>query len=85
MPSSKVNNFAEATSNPQILHRNMVVEIDHPVSGKYKAAGNPIKMPGAEEVFEHAPLLGQHNEEILTSLLEYSPEDVAALRDEGVI
>ena len=85
VPSSKVNNFAEATSNPQILHRNMVVEIDHPVSGKYKAAGNPIKMSGAEEVFEHAPLLGQHNEEILTGLLEYSAEDVAALRDEGVI
>ncbi|MEE9199508.1 MAG: CoA transferase [Dehalococcoidia bacterium] len=86
VPNSKVNNFAEALSNPQVLLRDMVVEIDHPVSGQYKAAGNPIKMSQSEaEVFEPAPMLGQHNEEVLTTLLDYSPEQVASLREEGVI
>ena len=86
VPCGKVNNFAEATSHPQVLHRNMVVEIDHPVSGKYKSAGNPIKMSQIEEeVFAPAPLLGQHNEEVLTKLLGYSPAEIASLQAEGVI
>ena len=86
VPSSKVNNLAEALSHPQVLHRNMVVEIDHSISGRYKSAGNPIKMSQTEkEVFGPAPLLGQHNQEILTTLLGYSSDDVESLGKEGVI
>ena len=86
VPSSKVNNFAEALSNPQILHRKMVVEQEHPVSGKYKAAGNPIKMSDTEnETFAPAPTLGQHNREVLMDLLDYSEDDVAELEKEGAI
>ena len=86
VPAAKVNNFAEALSNPQILHREMVVEQEHPVSGKYKAAGNPIKMSDTEdETFAPAPTLGQHNREVLMGLLDYSENEVAALEKEGAI
>ena len=86
VPAAKVNNFAEALSNPQILHRKMVVEQEHPVSGKYKAAGNPIKMSDTEEeTFVPAPTLGQHNREVLMGLLDYSEDEVAALEKEGAI
>ena len=86
VPCGKVNNFAEALSHPQVLLRNMVVETRHPKSGTYKMAGNPIKMTQAEnEVFNPAPMLGQHDEEILTGILDYSSEEVATLREEGVI
>jgi len=86
VPSAKVNNLAEALSNPQVLHRSMVVELDHPVSGKYKSAGSPIKMTQTEnETFNPAPLLGQHNQEVLTGLLDYSPEEVEGFKREGVI
>ena len=86
VPSAKVNNFAEALSNPQILHRKMVVEQEHPVSGSYKAAGNPIKMTDTEqEAFAPAPTLGQHNREVLTGLLNYSEDEVAELEKQGAI
>jgi crotonobetainyl-CoA:carnitine CoA-transferase CaiB-like acyl-CoA transferase len=86
VPAAKVNNFAEALSNPQILHREMVVEQEHPVSGKYKSAGNPIKMSETEhETFAPAPTLGQHNREVLMGLLDYSEDEVAALEKERAI
>ena len=47
VPIAPVNNVAQALNDPQISHRNMVVEVDHPVAGKYRMPGNPIKMgPG---------------------------------------
>ncbi|MFQ5933163.1 MAG: CaiB/BaiF CoA transferase family protein [Dehalococcoidia bacterium] len=86
VPCGKVNNLAEATSHPQVLHRNMIVEVDHPKSGKHRSAGNPIKMSQIqEEVFDPAPLLGQHNEEVLTGLLDYSLGEVDSFRKKGVI
>ena len=62
----------------------MLVEADHPVAGKYKMPGNPIKM-GQEEVFHPAPTLGQHNEEVLGGLLGYSSSEIEALKDGGII
>ena len=86
VPCGKVNNFAEALSHPQVLLRNMVVETRHSKSGIYKMSGNPIKMTQTEnEAFNPAPLLGEHNDEILTGILDYSSDAVAALREEGVI
>jgi crotonobetainyl-CoA:carnitine CoA-transferase CaiB-like acyl-CoA transferase len=73
VPVAEINNVAQAFSNPQVLHRNMIVEFDHPLGGKVKTIGNPFKMSGIEkEVFNPPPLLGQHNEDIICSLLGYS-------------
>ena len=59
VPIAPINTIAEAFQDPQVLHRNMLVEADHPVAGKYRMPGNPIKM-GPEEEFRPAPTLGQH-------------------------
>jgi CoA:oxalate CoA-transferase len=51
----------------------MIVEVEHPVAGKMKVAGNPIIMsltPGAVE--QPAPLLGQHSEEVMKEVLGFS-------------
>ncbi len=86
IPSGPVNNMKAALEDPQVLHRKMVVEIDHPEIGKYTALGNPIKSSSMEDGdFEPPPLLGQHTDEVLSSLLGMSAEDVQALRDEGVV
>ena len=84
VPIAPVNNIAEAFDDPQVLHRNMLVEADHPVAGRYRMPGNPIKM-GQEEVFSPAPTLGQHNQEVLGELLGYSEEEIEALREGGII
>lgn len=78
-----VNNIGEALSESSIIERHMIVDMEHPVAGKYKTVGNPLKM-GIDEVYNCPPTIGQHNEEILGSL-GYSDEDIKEMRDKGVI
>lgn len=80
--ASPVNTLDKAAEDPQVLYRKMVVEMDHPLGGKIKHVGNPIKMPEIEEEFSPPPTLGQHNEEILVGLLGCSPEKIKKLREE---
>ena len=85
IPCAPVNNFAQALAEPQVLARNMVVEVAHPLGGSVKMPGNPIKLSQThEESFSPPPLLGQHTEEMLQSLGK-SPAEIAALRENRVI
>ena len=84
VPIAPVNTIADAFDDPQVRHRNMLVEADHPLASTYKMPGNPIKM-GQEEVFGPAPTLGQHNDEVLEGLLGYSQPEILALKENGVI
>ena len=84
VPGGPVNNIAEALNDPQVLLRNMVVEIEHPVAGAYQTAGNPIKS-GSPDTFAPPPTLGQDTEDLLTGLLGYSDGEVAALGEAGAI
>lgn len=84
VPGGPVNNIAEALADPQVLLRNMVVEVDHPTAGRYKTAGNPIKT-GAPEEFNPPPTLGMDTSGILTGLLGYSEGEVDALRQRGAV
>jgi CoA:oxalate CoA-transferase len=64
----------------------MIVEGEHPVAGKVKVVGVPLKLsrtPGT--VRQPAPLLGQHTDEVLQTYLAMSAADIAALRQAGVI
>ncbi len=85
IPCAPVNNFAQALSSPQILARNMMVEVEHPLGGQTSMPGNPIKLSEThDEKFEPPPLLGQHTEEVLVSLGK-STSEISALRQQGVI
>ncbi len=84
VPIAPINNIAEALDDPQVHLRNMVVEVDHPLVGKYKMPGNPVKM-GQEEVFGPAPTLGQHNQEVLGGLLGCSDAELESLQEKGII
>ena len=85
IPCAPVNNFAQALAEPQVLARNMVVEVAHPLGGSVKMPGNPIKLSQThEESFSPPPLLGQHTEAMLQSLGK-SPAEIAALRENGII
>ncbi len=84
VPGGPVNNIAEALADPQVLLRDMVVEIDHPVAGPYRTAGNPIK-DGSPDTFTPPPTLGQDTDAVLTNLLGYTAAELAALRESEVI
>lgn len=81
----KAYSLGELSSDPQLSHRGMIVEIDHPVEGKIKQAGISIKLsetPGAIRRLGQAP--GESTEEILVEL-GYSKKEIQKLRDEGVV
>ena len=84
VPGGPVNNIAEALADPQVLLRNMVVEVDHPTAGRYKTAGNPIKT-GAPEEFRPPPTLGLDTSGVLTGLLGYSEGEIEVLRKSGAV
>ena len=84
VPGGPVNNIAEALADPQVQLRDMVVEIDHPVAGTYRTAGNPIK-DGSPDSFTPPPTLGQDTAAVLTGLLGYSDAEVSDLRESGAI
>lgn len=86
IPCGPINSVAEMLDDPQALARGMVVDIDHPVAGKTKVLGNPVKLSDTPPTIrQHAPRLGEHTDEILTSILKYSPGEVEVLRAEGVV
>lgn len=86
IPCAPVNRFSQALSEPQVLHRNMVVELAHPGGNTTRGPGNPIKLSRTdEESFSPAPLLGQDTDKVLTSLLGLTAEQVDDLKAQGVI
>ena len=86
VPIAPIHTIDKALADPQTLSRNMVVEIDYGKEQKLKMVGNPIKMSEVEqEVFKRPPRLGEHTEEVLTGILNYSPETIGELRQQKII
>jgi CoA:oxalate CoA-transferase len=86
IPCAPVNRFSQALADPQLRHRNMVVELKHPGGASTQGPGNPIKLSRTgEESFAPAPLLGQHTEEVFSEVLGCSKEEIRELRERGVI
>ena len=80
-----VNDFREAMDDPQLNARGMFVENEHPEAGKLKLINFPVKMsltPG--EVRTPAPLLGQHNADVLREV-GVTKEEIEELKKEGII
>jgi crotonobetainyl-CoA:carnitine CoA-transferase CaiB-like acyl-CoA transferase len=66
VPAAPIFNYDEALASEQAVARDMVLEIDHPVEGRVKALGFPVKLSGTpQQVRYPAPLLGQHTDEVL--------------------
>ncbi len=86
IPAAPVNKFSQALSDEQVLHRNMVIELGHPNGKSTKGPGNPIKFSRTnEESFTPAPVLAQDTDEILSEVMGKSAEEIATLKEEGVI
>ncbi len=66
VPCGPINTFSQALSDEQVIHRNMIVEVEHPDGGKVKMPGNPVKLSYTDEVsYTPPPHLGAHTKEVL--------------------
>jgi crotonobetainyl-CoA:carnitine CoA-transferase CaiB-like acyl-CoA transferase len=80
-----VNTFDTLFVDPQVEAREMVRSYEHPTIGKVSFQPSPMKIDDYSFPNEHAPMLGEHTEMILTERLGYSAERVSELDAEGVV
>lgn len=88
VPATRVRAPAEVLADPQLLARGAVTRLEHPLMGGLQTSGmgNPIQFSDAHAQFDvPAQALGAANHDIYGGLLKMSPEEIAALRAEGVI
>ena len=87
IPAGPINTIDRVVKDPHIAGaREMFVECEHPVVGKMKMTGNQIKLTNNKiDTFNPAPVLGQHNAEVLGEMLGYTPEQVEQLKADGVL
>jgi crotonobetainyl-CoA:carnitine CoA-transferase CaiB-like acyl-CoA transferase len=81
-----VNDFAAVEADPQVHENEMIVEWEHPKAGTVRGVGIPVKFsdtPG--EIRRHAPLLGEHTEEILREFAGYDEDEVRELQESGAV
>jgi formyl-CoA transferase len=71
-------------TDPHLLARDMIVEVEHPVRGRYVTVGNPIKLSASPTTITPSPLLGQHKAEILAEL-GYTEDQIRALGKDGAV
>lgn len=85
IPSGPILTYNQVMENEQILHREMVIEYEHPVAGPMKTLGFPAKMSKSGPKFRRtAPTLGQHSEMILRELL-YTDEEIDEMKKSLII
>ncbi|HEY54221.1 MAG TPA: CoA transferase, partial [Caldilineae bacterium] len=85
IPCGAINEVDEILNDPHILARGMVVEMEHPTAGDIRVLGNPMHLSATPPTYRlPPPTLGQHTDDILWEL-GYSAEEIAAMREDGVI
>ena len=86
VPAGPVQDLAATFADPQLRHRGVVVEVDHPTAGRLPMVANPIRMSRSELTVDRPPpTLGQHTDEVLAEVLGLSEVELAGLRRDGVI
>lgn len=84
VPTGPIQDVATALRDPHTVARNLIAETDHPTLGSVRTVASPIRV-GDSAAFDHAraPHRHEHADEILTGLLAYDDETLAALTKAG--
>ena len=87
IPSAPINTIDRVTQDPHIAGaREMFVDIEHPLAGKFTMTGNQVKFTHNKATIRMpAPTLGQHNYEVLKERLNYSDEKIEQLIRSGIL
>ncbi len=85
IPCGPILSMKELAEDQSLRKTGTIVEVDHPVRGKYLSVGNPIKLSDSKTEVKRSPLLGEHTEEILTKVLGYSAKEMNEIKLSGAI
>jgi formyl-CoA transferase len=86
VPYAPVQTIDQVFNNPQVIHRGMVAEVEHPSAGKVKMAGLPLKFSATPASLRLAPpRLGEHTTNVLEDWLGMNRQEITALREKGVV
>lgn len=85
VPCGPILSMKELAEEPSLRETQTIVEVDHPKRGKYLTIGNPIKLSDSPSEVERSPLLGEHTDEVLKSVLGFDDGFVAKAKDIGAI
>lgn len=88
IPAAPVNDYDDAFSDPQVLHRGLRIPMEHPLApdGFVDTIRSPISLSATPvDTYRRPPLLGEHTEEVLGGILGYDDADLASLRKAGIV
>jgi crotonobetainyl-CoA:carnitine CoA-transferase CaiB-like acyl-CoA transferase len=86
VPCGAINNLGEVFTDPQVAARAMVTTWPHPLKDSLRLVASPLKLSATPVRSDlPPPLLGQHTDEVLQSVLNYSPAQVAELKKQQVV
>jgi formyl-CoA transferase len=85
IPCGPILSMKELAEEPALRKTGTVVEVDHPTRGKYLTVGNPIKLSDSPSDVVRSPLLGEHTEEVLRSVLGMNDDEISAAKAQGAI
>lgn len=86
VPCGPIQSIDQVFADTQVLSRNMVVEVEHPELGRVKTVANPIKFSSTPAEYPKAPpLLGEDTESILSDILGLPADEIAGVKQRGVL
>jgi crotonobetainyl-CoA:carnitine CoA-transferase CaiB-like acyl-CoA transferase len=86
VPCGPINDLAQVFADPQVRHRRMEVRAPHPAAGEVRMVANPMKLSRTPVTYESGPpLLGEHTQEVLGTVLGLGSDEIQRLREERVI
>ncbi|NEX60509.1 CaiB/BaiF CoA transferase family protein [Noviherbaspirillum galbum] len=86
VPCGPINNLDEVFDNPQVQARGLRVDLPHPSGGKVKLVGSPMRMSATPPAYDRPPpLLGEHTADVLRDLLGKDEQEIASLRQRGIV
>jgi formyl-CoA transferase len=85
IPCGPILSMKEIAEDPSLRQTGTIVEVDHPVRGKYLSVGNPIKLSDSATEVQRSPLLGEHTEEILRDVLNFDEHRIRAIEASGAL
>ncbi|MGH1455613.1 MAG: CaiB/BaiF CoA transferase family protein [Alphaproteobacteria bacterium] len=86
VPCGPINTIDRVFDDPQVLHRDMQIGLEHPVAGKVPSVGSPLKLSQTPVSYESAPpVLGQHTKNVLEKVLKLNDEEISHLYNKKII